>query len=107
VCIKDSCWPVGMVCDPIVLPGVKIVGSGVNGALQMVSEPTLVASRACGGLGVQAYGAWRMWAQSGHMACHMTTLDAQTWQRGKVGLELTDKGVGLLRGWIVISWSKA
>jgi hypothetical protein len=103
VCIKDSCWPVGMVCDPIVLPWVKTVGSGVNRALQMVSEPTLVASRACGGLGIQAY----MWAQSGHMACHMTTLDAQTWQRGKVGLELTDEDFGLLRGWIVISWSKA
>jgi hypothetical protein len=30
------------------------------------------------GLGVQVYGAWRMWAQSGHMAWHMMTLDIQT-----------------------------
>jgi hypothetical protein len=27
------------------------------------------------GLGVQVYGAWRMWAWSGHMAWHMKTLD--------------------------------
>jgi hypothetical protein len=57
------------------------------------------------GLGVQVYGAWCMWVQSGHMACHMMTLDIQTWQRGEVpGLGLTDEDVGLLRGWIVISW---
>jgi hypothetical protein len=57
------------------------------------------------GLGVRVYGAWRMWAWSGHMAWYMTTLDTQTWLRGEVpGLGLTDKDVGLLRGWIVISW---
>jgi hypothetical protein len=40
-----------------------------------------------------------MWARSGHMAWHMTTLDTQTWLRGKVpGLGLTDEDVGLLRG---------
>ena len=39
------------------------------------------------------------------MAWHMTTLDIQTWPRGEVpGLGLTDEDVGLLRGWIVISW---
>jgi hypothetical protein len=27
------------------------------------------------GLGVQVYGAWRMWAPSGHMVWHMMTLD--------------------------------
>jgi hypothetical protein len=38
------------------------------------------------------------------MACHMMTLDTQTWPRGEVlGLGLTDEDVGLLRGWIVIS----
>jgi hypothetical protein len=38
------------------------------------------------------------------MACHMTTLDTHTWLRGEVPeLGLTDKDVGLLRGWIVIS----
>jgi hypothetical protein len=35
----------------------------------------------------------------------MTTIDIQTWPRGEVpGLGLTDEDVGLLRGWIVISW---
>ena len=57
-----------------------------------------------------------MWAQSGHMAWHMTILDIQTWPRGEVpGLGLTDKDVGLLRGvdcdilalGMVISWPKA
>jgi hypothetical protein len=42
---------------------------------------------------------------SAHMAWHMTTLDIQTWPGGDVlGLGLTDEDVGLLRGWIVISW---
>ena len=57
-----------------------------------------------------------MWAWSGHMAWHMTTLDIQTWPRGEVpGLGLTDEDVGLLRGVdcdilaprMVISWPKA
>jgi hypothetical protein len=57
-----------------------------------------------------------MWAQSGHMAWHMTTLDIQTWPRREVpGLGLTDEDVGLLRGGVdcdildpgmVISWPK-
>jgi hypothetical protein len=35
----------------------------------------------------------------------MTTLDTQMWLRGEVpGLGLIDEDVGLLRGWIVISW---
>jgi hypothetical protein len=51
------------------------------------------------GLGVQVYGTWRMWARSGHMAWHMTTLDTQMWLRGKVPrLRLTDEDVGLLKG---------
>jgi hypothetical protein len=40
-----------------------------------------------------------MWARSGHMVWHMTTLDTHTWLRGEVpGLGLTDKDVSLLRG---------
>jgi hypothetical protein len=40
-----------------------------------------------------------MWAHSGHMAWHMTTLNTQTWPRGEVSrLELTDEDVCLLRG---------
>jgi hypothetical protein len=39
------------------------------------------------------------------MAWHMTTLDTQTWLREEVPeLGLTDEDIGLLRGWIVISW---
>jgi hypothetical protein len=57
-----------------------------------------------------------MWARSGHMAWHMTTLDTQMWLKGEVpGLGLTDEDVGLLRGVdcdiltsrMVISWPKA
>jgi hypothetical protein len=84
--------------------------------LQVVSEPTLDASRACVCYGVRVYGAWRMWAQSGHMSWHMKTLDTRTWLRGEVpGLELIDEDIGLLRGvdcdilapGMVISWAKA
>jgi hypothetical protein len=65
----------------------------------VVSEPTLEVLRTCVGYGVRVYGAWRMWAWSGHMAWHMTTLDTQTWLRGEVpGLGLTDEDADLLRG---------
>jgi hypothetical protein len=100
---KDSCWSVGMVYDPKGLPGVSNIDSGVDGVLQMVLEPTLTVSWACG-LGVRAYVSWHMWARSGHMAWHMMTLDTQTWPSGDVpGLGLTDEDVDLLRGWNVIS----
>jgi hypothetical protein len=59
VCTKDLCWSVGMVYDPRGLSGVSIVGPGVDGVLQMVSEPTLTISRVCVGqeLGYMAHGA--------------------------------------------------
>jgi hypothetical protein len=39
------------------------------------------------------------------MAYH--DVDIHTWSRGEVpGLGLTDENVGLLRGWIVISWPR-
>jgi hypothetical protein len=42
------------------------------------------------------------------MAWHMTTLDTQMWPTGEVpGLRLIDKDIGLVRGWIMIFWSKA
>jgi hypothetical protein len=57
------------------------------------------------GLKVWVYGAWRMWAHSGHMAWYMTTLDTQMWLRGDVlGLGLIEEDVDLLRGRVVISW---
>jgi hypothetical protein len=51
------------------------------------------------GLGVRVYGAWNMWAQIGHAAWHMMTLDTHTWLKWEVpGLGLIDDDVGLLRG---------
>jgi hypothetical protein len=46
---KDPCWFVGTIYDPRELPGVSIVGPGVDEVLQVVSEPTLAVSRACVG----------------------------------------------------------
>jgi hypothetical protein len=46
---KDSCWFVGTIYDPRELPGVSTVGPGVDGLLQVVSEPTPAVSRACVG----------------------------------------------------------
>jgi hypothetical protein len=47
--IKDSCWSVGTIYDPKELLGVSTTGPGVDGVLQVVSEPTLTVSRACVG----------------------------------------------------------
>jgi hypothetical protein len=46
---KNSCWSVGTIYDLRELPGVSTVGPGVDGVLQMVSEPTLAVSRMCVG----------------------------------------------------------
>jgi hypothetical protein len=53
--IKDLFWSVGTIYDTRELPGVSITGPGVDGVLQVVSEPTLAVSRAVW-LGVQVYG---------------------------------------------------
>ena len=76
----------------------------------MVSEPTLVVSRACAGQGrghgARAHGG----SVHGHLGCAIGTgrtdvahaplaLDARTWPREDVlGLGLTDEEVSLLRG---------
>jgi hypothetical protein len=89
----------GMVYDSIGLSGVSTTNPGVDEVLQMISEPTLAVFTGVCGLGVQPYSAWRMWARSGHMAWHMTTLDTHTWPRGEVpGLGLIDRDVSVLRG---------
>jgi hypothetical protein len=49
VCTKDSCRSVGTIYDPRELTRVSIIGLGVDGVLQMVSEPTLAVSQACVG----------------------------------------------------------
>jgi hypothetical protein len=46
VCRKDYGWSEGLVYDPRRLSGVTTARPGVVGVLQMVSEPTLVVSRA-------------------------------------------------------------
>jgi hypothetical protein len=96
---KDSCWSVGTIYDPRELPGVSTAGPGFGqGVTSGIRADPQGFTGVCG-LGVQVYGAWRMWARSGHMAWHMTTLDTQTWLRGEVPrLGLTDVDVGLLRG---------
>jgi hypothetical protein len=97
MCIKGSCWSVRTIYDHRELLGVSTAGPEVDEVLQMVSEPTPAVSRDVCGLGVRVYGAWRMWAQRGHMTWHMATLDTQMWLRGEVpGLGLTDEDVGLL-----------
>jgi hypothetical protein len=97
VCAKDSCWSVGMIYDPRGLPGVSITGPGIG---QDVTNGIKADPHGFTGVGgFRIYGAWHMWAQSGHMTWHMTTLDTQTWLRGEVpGLGLTNEDVGLLRG---------
>jgi hypothetical protein len=105
---KDLCWSVGTIYDPSKLPGVSTTGPGIGrGVTSGIKADPRGFTGMCG-LGVLICGAWRMWAQSGHIAWHMMTLDTQTWLRGEVlGLGLTDEDVSLLRGWIVISWPKA
>jgi hypothetical protein len=102
--------------DPRELPGVSIAGTGIGqGVTSGIRGDTRDFTSVCG-LGVWVYGAWRMWARSGHIAWHMMTLDIQTWPRGEVpGLGLIDEDVCLLRAMdcdilapgMVISWPKA
>jgi hypothetical protein len=47
VCTKDPCWSVGTIYDPREPPGVSIADPGVDGVLQVVSEPTFAVSRVC------------------------------------------------------------
>jgi hypothetical protein len=53
-------------------------------------------------------GTWyNTYAANWMYGTHMPVLDVRTWLRGDVpSLGLTDEDVGLLRGWIVISWLK-
>jgi hypothetical protein len=44
---KDSCWSVGTIYDPKELPGISTTDPGLDGVLQVVSEPILTVSRAC------------------------------------------------------------
>jgi hypothetical protein len=104
VCTKDPGWSVGTIYGSRELTGVCTTGPEIGrGVTSGIRADPRGYTDVCG-LGVRVYGAWRMWALSGHMAWHMTTLDTQTWLRREVpGLGLIDEDVDLLRGWIVIS----
>jgi hypothetical protein len=79
--IKDLCWSVGTIYDPRELPGVSAAGLGIGrGVTSGIRADPRGFTGVCG-LGVRVYGTCCMWAQSGHMAWHMTTLDTQTWLR--------------------------
>jgi hypothetical protein len=102
VCAKDSCWSVGMIYDPRGLPGVSITGPGIG---QDVTNGIKADPHGFTGVGgFRIYGAWHMWAQSGHMTWHMTTLDTDMAKRegSWIGVDRrrhrSSKG-----GWIVIS----
>ena len=81
---KDSCWSVGTIYDPSELPGVSTTGLGIGRGVTSGIKADPRGFMGMCGLGVPICGAWRMWAQSGHMAWHMMTLDTQTWLRGEV-----------------------
>jgi hypothetical protein len=79
---KDSCWSVGMIYDPRELSGVSSAGPGIGRDVTSgIRENPCGFTGVCG-LGVRVYGAWRMWARSGHMAWHMMTLDTNVAKRG-------------------------
>jgi hypothetical protein len=46
---KDLCWSVWTIYDTRELPGLSTAGPGVDGVLQVVSEPILAVSRVCVG----------------------------------------------------------
>jgi hypothetical protein len=75
VCTKDSCWSLGTIYDPRELPRVSTAGLGIGrgGTSGIRADPRGFTSLC--ELGVRVYGAWHLWARSGHMAWHMTTLD--------------------------------
>jgi hypothetical protein len=65
---KDSCWSVGTIYDPRELTGVSIAGLGIGcGVTSGIRADPCCFTGVCG-LGVWVYGAWHMWAWSGHMA---------------------------------------
>jgi hypothetical protein len=58
----------GTIYDPRELPGVSTASSGIGRGVTSGIRADPRGFRVVCGLGVRVYGAWRMWAQSGHMA---------------------------------------
>jgi hypothetical protein len=76
--IKHSCWSVRTIYDPRELSGVSTASPGIGrGVTSGIRADPRGFTGVCG-LGVWVYGAWHMWARSGHMAWYMTRLDTQT-----------------------------
>jgi hypothetical protein len=75
VCTKDPCWSVGTIYDPKELLGVSTTDPGLDGVL-----------------GVQVYGAWRMWVQSCHMTWHDDTRHTDVVKRGGSWLRVDRRG---------------
>jgi hypothetical protein len=65
---KDLCWSMGTIYDSRELPGVSTTGPGIGRVVTNGIRADPRGFMAVCGLGVRVYGAWRMWARSGHMA---------------------------------------
>jgi hypothetical protein len=95
---KDSCWSVGTIYDSIELSGVSTAGPGIGrGVTSGIRADPCDFTGVCG-LGVLVYGAWRMWAPSGHMAWHMTTLDTDVAKRGGSSIGVDRRGRRFSKG---------
>jgi hypothetical protein len=68
VCTKDSWLSVGTIYDHRELPGVSMAGPGIGRGVTSGIRADPRGFTGVRGLGVRVYGAWRMWARSGHMA---------------------------------------
>jgi hypothetical protein len=92
VCTKDLCCYVGTIYDHSVLPGISTVGPGIErGVISGIRADPRGFMGVCG---LGGSGIWRMWAQSGHMAWHMTTLRQKDVAKREVPeLGLTDEDV--------------
>jgi hypothetical protein len=64
---KDPCWSVGTIYDLRELLGVSTAGLGIERGLASGIRSNPRGFTGVCGLGVGVYGAWHIWAQSGHM----------------------------------------
>lgn len=105
--IKDSCWSVWMIYGLRELSGVSIVGSRVNGALQMVLEPTLAVSWSCGARGSAIWCMALVGLEWSHGMTYDDTRHTYMTKRGGYWLGVDRRRRRFSkRWWIVISWSK-
>jgi hypothetical protein len=101
---KDPCWSVGTIFDPRELLGVSTTGPWIGrGVTSGIRADPRDFTNLCG-LGVRVYVTWRMWVQSGHMACHMMTLEIDVAKRKGSWIGVDRRGCWSSKGWIVISW---